>query len=53
MTAARRSVTLTTEGRLASRVRKITRVSLLALSALMVPIAMQAPGVSHRVITSS
>lgn len=46
MTAARRSVTLTPEGRIATRVRKITRFSLLALSALMIPIAMQAPSVS-------
>jgi hypothetical protein len=46
MTAARRSVTLTSEGLLATRVRKITRFSLLTISALMIPIAMQAPSVS-------
>ena len=45
MTAARRSATLPEEG-IASRIRKVTRVSFMALSALMIPIAMQAPAVS-------
>ena len=45
ITAARRSVALPEEG-IASRFRKITRFSFLTLSALMIPIAMQAPAVT-------
>ena len=46
ITAARRSVALPEEG-IGSRLRKITRFSFLTLSALMIPIAMQAPAVSQ------
>lgn len=45
LTAVRRSITVSSEQPSSTRIRKITRLSLITLSALMIPVAMQAPAV--------
>jgi len=47
MTRASRSVTLVFEHSSSARIHRVTRVALIGISALMIPIAMQAPAVTQ------